>query len=101
MEITKVKHLSCALLQGRVLALPTNIRLGGKGFPGTKTPAFNENSYIMVVKSSITLGLMLMGWKGIPRINALDYLASSSVTKEKGFIPLNTVEQCYKKFLGH
>jgi hypothetical protein len=32
-----MKHLSGAPLYGRLLALPTNIRLGWKGSPGTNT----------------------------------------------------------------
>ncbi len=42
-----MKHLSGATL----LALPTNIRLGWKGLPGTNTPAFYKNLQIMAVKS--------------------------------------------------
>ncbi len=33
------------------LALPTNIRLGWKGLPGTNTLAYSENPQIMAVKS--------------------------------------------------
>jgi hypothetical protein len=36
-EPTRVKHLSGAPLYGRLLASPTNIRLGWKGKPGTNT----------------------------------------------------------------
>jgi hypothetical protein len=35
------------------LALPTNIRLGWKGLPGTNTLAYYENSEITTVKSFI------------------------------------------------
>jgi hypothetical protein len=34
---THVKHLSGAPLKGRLLALPTNNRLGWKGLPGENT----------------------------------------------------------------
>jgi hypothetical protein len=37
-------------------ALPTNIRLGWKGWPVTKTLAYYEHLYIMAVKSFITFG---------------------------------------------
>jgi hypothetical protein len=40
----------------RLQALPTNIRLGWKGMPGTNTLAHYEHSYIMAAKSFITLG---------------------------------------------
>ncbi len=40
---TRVKHLLGAPLQGRPLALPTNIRLGWKGLPGTNTLAHYKN----------------------------------------------------------
>jgi hypothetical protein len=33
--------------RARLLALPTNIRLGWKSFPGTNTLAYYKNSYIM------------------------------------------------------
>ncbi len=39
----KVKHLSDAPLLGRLLALPTNIRLDWKVLPGIKTIAYYEN----------------------------------------------------------
>jgi len=35
-----VKNLSGAPLKGRLLALPTNIRLGWRGLPQTNTPAY-------------------------------------------------------------
>jgi len=35
----RVKHLSGALAWGKLLALPTNIRLGWKGLPGTNALA--------------------------------------------------------------
>ncbi len=40
---TRVKHLSGAPLQGRLLTLPTNLRLGLKGLPGTNILAYYEN----------------------------------------------------------
>ncbi len=47
-------HQKGALL-GQTPALPTNIRLGWKGLPGTNTQAYYENQYIMDVKSFIRL----------------------------------------------
>jgi hypothetical protein len=38
-----MKHLSNAPLVGRLLALPTNIRLGWQYFPETYTIAYYEN----------------------------------------------------------
>ncbi len=40
---------------GYNLALPTNIRLGWKGFPGTNTLAYYEIPYVTTVKSFIGL----------------------------------------------
>jgi hypothetical protein len=40
-----------ALLLGRLLALPTNIRLGWRGLPGTNTPAYYDPSQITGSKS--------------------------------------------------
>ncbi len=45
--------LQYAPLLGRLLASPTNIRLGWKGLPGTNTLAYYENLQIMAVKSFI------------------------------------------------
>jgi hypothetical protein len=44
------KHLSGASLNGRPLALPTNIRLGWRGLPRTNTLAYYENPQITVVQ---------------------------------------------------
>jgi hypothetical protein len=52
---TRVKHLSSASLLDRLLALPTNIRLGWKGFPQSNTLAYYENPLITSVKSFIRL----------------------------------------------
>jgi hypothetical protein len=41
-----MKHLSSAPFWGRLLALPTNIRLGWKSLPGANTLAFHENSQL-------------------------------------------------------
>jgi hypothetical protein len=38
-----VTNLSGAPLKGRLLASPTNIRLGWKGMPGTSTLTYYEN----------------------------------------------------------
>ncbi len=54
-----MKHLSDAPFYGRLLALPTNIRLSWKGLPGTNTPAYYEDSKVTDVKSLITLS---PGW---------------------------------------
>jgi hypothetical protein len=43
LEPTRVKHFSGAPLYGRLLASPTNIRLGLKGLPRTNTLAYYEN----------------------------------------------------------
>jgi hypothetical protein len=51
-----VEHLKEAPLYVRLLALPTNIRLGWKGLPGTNTLAYYEYSYITDVKVFIILG---------------------------------------------
>jgi hypothetical protein len=50
-----VKYLSVAPLKGRLLASPTNIRLGWKVSPGKNTLAYNEHLQIMTVKSFIAL----------------------------------------------
>jgi hypothetical protein len=50
-----VKQLSGAPFKGSPLALPTNIRLGWKGLPGTNTLAYYENWQITAVKSFIGL----------------------------------------------
>jgi hypothetical protein len=47
-------HQKGALL-GQTPALPTNIRLGCKGLPGSSTLAYHENQYITGVKSFIIL----------------------------------------------
>jgi len=38
------RNLPGVPLKGRFLALPTNIRLGWKGLPGTNTLAYYQNS---------------------------------------------------------
>ncbi len=48
---TQVKHLSGALLQGRLLALPKNNRPGLKGLPGANALPYYENSLLTFVKS--------------------------------------------------
>ncbi len=50
-----MKHLSDALLIGRLLALPANIRLGWKGLPGINALAYYEKSSLTAVKFFITL----------------------------------------------
>ncbi len=56
-EPSRVRHISGDPLYDRLLALPTNIRLGWKGLPGTNTLAYYENSEILAVEGLITLGL--------------------------------------------
>jgi hypothetical protein len=43
-SVANVIKLSSAKLLGRLLALPTNIRLGWKGVPGTNALAYYEKS---------------------------------------------------------
>ncbi len=45
-----MKNLSGAPLLGRLLALPTNTRIGLKGLSGTNTLAYYGNPYITTVK---------------------------------------------------
>ena len=42
-KLTRVKHLSGTPLYGRLLASPTNNKLGWYGLPGTNTLAYYEN----------------------------------------------------------
>ncbi len=53
--------LSGALLQGRLLALFTNIRLGLKGMPGTSTLAYFPGATATEKKSFITLAPFAKG----------------------------------------
>ncbi len=46
---------------GKILALPTNIRLGCKGMQETNTLAFLENLKLTDVKSFITSGIGHIG----------------------------------------
>jgi hypothetical protein len=48
--------LSSVPFKGRLLVLPSNIRLGWICLPGNKTLAYYEQYYITVVKSFIVLG---------------------------------------------
>jgi len=50
----RVEHLKVAPL-GLAPALPTNIRLGWKGLPGTNALAYYEKSQFTAVKRFITL----------------------------------------------
>ncbi len=50
-----MKQLSDAPLKGRLLALPTNIRLGWKGLPEINALAYYEKSSLTAVKSYIGL----------------------------------------------
>jgi hypothetical protein len=51
-----MKYLSDAPLQGRLLALPTNIRLGWQYLQETNTLAYYENPKITNKNSFIILG---------------------------------------------
>jgi hypothetical protein len=53
LQLLQSYMLSDAPLSGRPLALPTNIRLGWKGLPRTKTLVYYENSKITAVNSFI------------------------------------------------
>ncbi len=55
LESTRVKQLPGAPLLGRLLASPTNVRLGWKGLPRTNTLAYYKNLTITAVKSFIVL----------------------------------------------
>ncbi len=57
LEPTQLKQLLGFPLLGRLLALPTNIRISWKGLAGTSTLAYYENSLITNKKSFITLTL--------------------------------------------
>ncbi len=50
-----MKCLSGAPLYGKLLALPTNVRLGWKSLPRTNTLAYYKSLEITAVKSFITL----------------------------------------------
>ncbi len=50
-----MKQLAGAPLQGWLLDLPINIRLGWKGLPGSNAPAYYEKSELTDIKSFITL----------------------------------------------
>ncbi len=49
-----MKHLSGALLLGRLLSYPTTIRLGWKFLPGENTLAYYEHSSLTAAKTFIT-----------------------------------------------
>ena len=75
-----MNHLSDAPLKGRLLASPTNIRLGWKGLLGTNTLAYDKNTYITAVKSfkvgAYPLALptnIRLGWRGWPGKNTPAY----------------------------
>jgi hypothetical protein len=55
-----VKNLLAAPLKGRFLALPTNIRLGWKGLPGTNALTYYEKLKLTAVKSFITLATVIL-----------------------------------------
>jgi hypothetical protein len=55
-----VEQVKDAPLDGRLLALPTNIRLGKKGLPVTNTLAYYEHSNITYEISFITLCVLAM-----------------------------------------
>ncbi len=51
-----MEHVKGSSLYGRLLALPTNIKLGCEGLPATNTLAYYKNSQITDVKSFVTMG---------------------------------------------
>ncbi len=56
-------------LRGQALALPSNIRLGWKGLPGTDTEGYYENSLITTAKVLYHWGLISQNvclWKPFP-----------------------------------
>jgi len=54
-----VKHLLGAPLYGRPLALPTHIRLGRRGMPGTNTPAYYKNTIVIYCHSLVIAVVIL------------------------------------------
>jgi hypothetical protein len=46
----RIKHLLGVPLKGKLLALPTNIRVSWKGLPGTNGPAYYKNSKLRTEK---------------------------------------------------
>jgi hypothetical protein len=86
-----MNQLSDALLKGRILALPTNIRLGRQYMQGTNTLAYYENPYITDKKRFYNIGpwsyllhlgrlrnccLLVNAGKGWPSKNTLAYFDS-------------------------
>jgi len=55
LEPTRVEHISSAPLWGRLLVLPTNIRIVLKGLPWTNTAAYYKHLKITAAKSFTTL----------------------------------------------
>ena len=52
----RVKPLSGAPLKGRPLSLPTNIRQGWRGLPGTNALAYSEKKFIaLATELNLTL----------------------------------------------
>jgi hypothetical protein len=71
MKTTRVEHLSKLHSNGRLLALPANIRLRWKGMAVANTLAYYITATITAVKSFIVQAL---GWKSLPRTNTPAYL---------------------------
>jgi hypothetical protein len=67
-----VKHLSGVQPEGRLLASPTNIRLGWKGLLETNTLAYYKNPQIIAIKSFIFRFLndffAEFGWRRAPGV---------------------------------
>jgi hypothetical protein len=64
--LCQVKHLFDARLKDRLLALPTNIRLGCTSLSGTSSLAYYENPLNTDVKSFITLASVIESTKISP-----------------------------------
>jgi hypothetical protein len=85
-EPTRVEHVIDAPLYGRLLALPTNIRLGWKGLTGTKTLAYYEHLQITDEKSFITLGPGRLRTKQQGLMSVPISILSSSLIKLERFL---------------
>ncbi len=92
LEPTRVKHLSGALLQGRLLASSANIRLDCKCLPMTNTLAQYKNPEIRAIKSFI-----VQATDCLQQIN--NKLTPSVVRKQKSFF--NNWHKLTSQFLGY
>jgi len=90
-----VKQLSGAPLEGRLLALPANIRLDWRGLPGTYTLAYYKNTQITTVKSFKVQApgslqpcpkTLDLGRSETPQTNALAFHGTELITAVKSFM---------------